>query len=314
MSTRHLSRTCLATILTLGVGAWLSQSAALGQHTPDPYNIVGEYNNQYEPFMYAREPNAESLFPNQNRLRDRAAYRSANRFQSYLDGAGSLDGEFDTGANFRRSGGGSPYFQAYRKYDEGFNRVYRPNEKADEAYFSELDQRNQKYFDAMKERDPRKRAQLLREYNMEKLRAARMLSTPRSSLDRMTGGSRLDRPSSPFSAVEEADSPATRTRESATGAPTRSRTGPTGTSRDLVPPLTSPRASSSSPLRAPRSSGLSAPSPPRTRSAPGSAPPLRRPSTSAPRPSSVLERNERLGDLPAPPLSPPTSSAPPPPR
>lgn len=305
MFSRRPLKALLVTSTAIGIGAWLSVSPAIGQHTPDPYNIVGEYNNQYEPFMYAREPNDESLFPNQNRLRERPAIRSANRFQSYLDGMENVDGRFDTGANARRSGGGSPYFQAYRKYDEGFKRIYKPNEKADENFFTDLDQRNQKYFEARKETDPKKRAQLLREYNMEKLRAARLFSAPRSGVERMSEGSRLDRPSSPFSAVEEPATPKSETGRPEFGA--RPRTTTRGAVRDTLPPLSSPRASSTiPPLRAPESGRLSAPRPPQGRPSPSTS--GRTPAAGA-SPSSVLERNSRFDGG-----EPTSTTAPPPPR
>ncbi len=40
------------------------------QHTPDPYNIVGEYNLGYESYMYANYPNSIGFSPNQGRLQD----------------------------------------------------------------------------------------------------------------------------------------------------------------------------------------------------------------------------------------------------
>jgi hypothetical protein len=169
-------------LVVLAVG-WLALPAArvMGQLTPDPYNIVGEYNGQYAPFMYAIEPAPGGMFPNQARLQERAGYRSANRFQNYVE---SLDGslpESDLPNLGRRSGAGTPYYRANRQYDRDFGRIYQPNEVADKSFYTDQDSRNSRYFEAMRERDPRKRAQLLREYNMENLRSARSLSTVRNA-------------------------------------------------------------------------------------------------------------------------------------
>ena len=64
---------------------------AKAQHTMDPYNIVGEYNNQYQPYFFPVYPNSNSLVPNQNRLNERAGTRSANQFGDYLSGLDESD-------------------------------------------------------------------------------------------------------------------------------------------------------------------------------------------------------------------------------
>jgi hypothetical protein len=181
-----LCRPLLARLLVVLAVGWLALpgTRVMGQLTPDPYNIVGEYNGQYAPFMYAMEPAPGGMFPNQARLQERAGYRYANRFQGYVD---SLDGslpEADLSNLGRRGGAGTPYYRANRQYDRDFGRIYQPNELADKSFYTDQDSRNSRYFEAMKERDPRKRAQLLREYNMENLRSARGLSTVRNAPDR----------------------------------------------------------------------------------------------------------------------------------
>jgi hypothetical protein len=186
-----------ALVLTVTVSAWPG-AKALAQHTADPYNIVGEYNSQFEPYLYAVQPNDGGFFPNQGRLmQDRSAFRGANRFQSYIDSLDGAGSGLDSGTDFRRGGAGMPYSSAHRRYAENLGQVYRPNEAADrmffsqqqernQAYFDAIRQRNQKYSEAMRETDPKKRAQLLREYNLETLRVSRSLSPSRSAaaLDR----------------------------------------------------------------------------------------------------------------------------------
>src|SRR3954462_12810071 len=144
---------------------------ASAQHTPDPYNIVGEYNLGYQDSMYAAYPNGIGFSPNQGVLQgqSRSGVARANQFQSYLDG---LEGR--SGTSLGRGGGGiEPYYRAHRQYDDVFNRIYSPNEAADKTYYADQDQRTKKYLEYLKESDPKKRAQLYREYNKERLRSAR---------------------------------------------------------------------------------------------------------------------------------------------
>jgi hypothetical protein len=198
--------------------------SASGQgHTPDPYNIVGEYNSQFEPYMYATYPNASGVVPNQGRLTGRSGFVGANQFQSYLedlDGAG-LDesGRFPT-----RSGPGNPYYRAFRRYDQEFQRTYRPNEAADKSFYSNLQQRNEKYFQAMREPDSKKRAQLLREYNLENLRAARSLSGGRNA-EREAERDRFSDRSAVAPADDEPSAPPPTRRSAASPAPSRSAAG-----------------------------------------------------------------------------------------
>ena len=70
--------------LMAGAGLGLGGSVS-GQHTPDPYNIVGEYNSQYEPYMYATYPTVAGTQPNQGRLEGRPGLRNSNTLQSFLD-------------------------------------------------------------------------------------------------------------------------------------------------------------------------------------------------------------------------------------
>ena len=76
-------RSALRWQLTRGLATAWAQG-----HTPDPYNIVGEYNNQYEPYMYADYPTTPGMQPNQARLEGRSGTRNANSFQSFLDSVG----------------------------------------------------------------------------------------------------------------------------------------------------------------------------------------------------------------------------------
>jgi hypothetical protein len=173
-----------AVVAGLGLLACLAPAPrAWSQHTPDPYNGVGEYNGGLEPFLYATYPNALGFVPNQGALvGGRAGGGSAaNQFQNYLD---NLDGANVAGGGYqassvRRSGPGVPYYNAYRQYDRQFQRGFVPNSRDQELAKAE-EARNEKYFQYLRERDPKKRAQLYREYQQERGRVARDLTAPRS--------------------------------------------------------------------------------------------------------------------------------------
>lgn len=184
MNTR---RPALATcVLAVGIAAGFSRPVLAQGHTPDPYNIVGEYNRQYEPYMYATVPTEPGTLPNQDRLEARSGLRNANRFQNFLQGDEEESEDFGRGPSpsARLAGPGVPYYRANRQYDREFQRNYRPNDLADRSFYSSQQLRNDKYFQALRQTDPRKRAQLLREYNLENLRAARTLSANRSMSER----------------------------------------------------------------------------------------------------------------------------------
>jgi hypothetical protein len=146
-------------VLTLAFGMSISfGTRARAQHTPDPYNIVGEYNRQYEPYMYASGPNEEGVLPNQMRLEGRGL-RSPNRVQRGLDDTESLDGVDTLAGRSGSTGGGSSRL-------DGRDR-YRPNQKADKDFYEIRDERDRRYRDALRESDPAKRAKKIREFEAQ---------------------------------------------------------------------------------------------------------------------------------------------------
>jgi len=153
--------------LLLGV---LFSTAARGQgFGPDPFQ---PYNSQYAPFITPIAPGPMDYGYNNGLAR---GVRGANQFENYLN-------SLQTSAAGARAGGagtGIPYFQANRAYDSQFGRIYQPNRVADERF--ELNQAsvNQLYFEYLREKDPKKRAELFRNYNRARSRAVRELATPR---------------------------------------------------------------------------------------------------------------------------------------
>jgi hypothetical protein len=215
----------LAVLMALGPGG-----AARAQHTPDPFNIVGEYNLGYQDSMYSTYPNGIGFSPNQGLLfgNNRSGLARANQFSRYieeLDGVGSGSNSlYGPGSAARGQGGVEPYYRAHRQFDEAFNRVYNPNDNADQTYTKDQKARTEKYLAYLRESDPTKRAQLYREYTQESQRALRDL---RSGTSRGSGAT--GRSTSPASAVPRTSTPAA----------TRSGTR-TPTSSLYRPPLSSP--------------------------------------------------------------------------
>jgi hypothetical protein len=82
----------------------------------------------------------------------------------------------------------SPSNDVYRRYDEQFNRVYRPNAEADEQFARTQEARQQLYFEAMNEKNPERRAELLKQYRD----LSRRVSLGMSPTNRR-GGDRADR-------------------------------------------------------------------------------------------------------------------------
>jgi len=169
----ELFRPAVALGLALLIAPGLTPTAR-AQHTPDPYNIVGEYNLDYQTSMYPTYPNGIGFSPNQGVLQSRQATSRANQFQNYIEELDGVDSGSDTfNPSSRGRGGIQPYYRAHRQFDEAFNRVYSPNEAADKTYYTDQETRTKKYLEYLKESDPKKRAQLFREYNRLSLRAAR---------------------------------------------------------------------------------------------------------------------------------------------
>jgi hypothetical protein len=171
---RHSQRFALLAIgLVLLAAAGLARTAQ-AQHTPDPYNIVGEYNLGYEPYMFPAYPNGAGFTPSQGILQGRVS--PANQFQNYLDrmmGFGGSSDEALFGATRRGGTFAQPYYRAHRQFDEAFDRVYTPNAGLDEKFRAEQERRTKLYLEYLKEADPKKRAQLFRAYQEVSLKLAR---------------------------------------------------------------------------------------------------------------------------------------------
>lgn len=177
MSNRN-RRATKATLLAFASMGWAAWTHAQ-DHTADPYK---PYNQQYEQFVYPTYPSGIGLTPNQGVLEGQGGLRRANQFQRFLDLEEDRGDELSPMR--RRTGPGIPYYSAYRQYDREYDRIYQANRKSDEAFYQEKRARHDKYLAYLKERDPRRRAELYREYTSEARRATRELEARRQGSTR----------------------------------------------------------------------------------------------------------------------------------
>lgn len=172
-------------VLLAGLTAIDLRSNAVAQgFGPDPYR---PYNSRYDPFVYPVAPGDLDYGYNQGFAPvTRNGARNANQFQNYLDsvrGPGNARTGGGTGA-----GAGTPYFRSDRTMDRDYDRVYQyhPNRQADAKYDSNQEEVSKLYFQYLRQKDPKKRAELFREYSRARAQADRALSTAGGSRTRGT--------------------------------------------------------------------------------------------------------------------------------
>jgi hypothetical protein len=222
----------LVHLVSLGAApACLAQSG----FGPDPFR---PYNSMYDPFVYPVAPGPTDFGYNRGGVN---GIRGANQFENYLNSLQSANlgtGAGASGAGLR-GGIGTPYFHANRAYDQQYNRVYQPNKEADARFESDQRKVTSLYFEFLREKDPKKRAELFREYTRARRRASLELATPRATATR--AGSRAPRRS--VTAAEGEEAAGLRGRVRAAPPPalpsrgTRARSGRTdsGSSPDIGP-------------------------------------------------------------------------------
>jgi hypothetical protein len=138
---------------------------------PDPYR---PYNSQYDPFVYPVAPGPLDYGQGQNL--NRSGLRGANQFDSYLNSIAS-PGVRNPAADL-----GSPYYRgANRAIEPGGRMDYRPNRDVDAKFASDQEMVSDLYFKYLREKDPRKRADLFRQYNQARSRMGRDLASPRTN-------------------------------------------------------------------------------------------------------------------------------------
>jgi hypothetical protein len=120
----------------------------VAQNTYNPYE---PYNSQFREYARPGGLNPFDAMPTN---------RSQNStYESEMD---RLIGGRETESG--RSRDTDRYYNAYRKYDEQFNRLYKPNQDVDKLYNQRKTSRETVYFKALREKDPKKKAEMMRAY------------------------------------------------------------------------------------------------------------------------------------------------------
>jgi hypothetical protein len=186
------------------LGSWLLASGfvlmpalsatvrAQGGFGPDPFN---PYNSQYAPYTLPMGP-AGPAGGQGGAIQPRDGIRGANQFQDYLEGLGGGGRNSSDRANI-----GMPYYRS--AVDPDYNprgrgtRQYQPNTRANTNFEQAQQSVTEKYFAYYSERDPARRAELMKEYRAARRESSRILSgrgpTPSRSLEsssRLESGSR----------------------------------------------------------------------------------------------------------------------------
>ena len=213
-----VGRTLPSLLGLLGLLSVTSTALAQG-NTFNPYGNSGYAD--YREFGNAMLSNNPAL-PGQALLNSEPLI-TRPRANSYQQFTLELDGSDSDSSTSRRSGATRlPYYQAYQRLNPQYNRVYRPNDTAqNDEFFKRQKQRDAAYAKvlqdrarAFEERDPVKRAQLLRKIDQEYLnsttpssrsRAGTASPRPNSGTVAPIPSTRAPAPPGPGSATERAD-------------------------------------------------------------------------------------------------------------
>ena len=154
---------------------------------PDPF---WPYNKQYTPYTTPMGPASPDAGQGAAGV-GRQGYSGANQFQQYLDELSS------PGRNVSdRSGVGMPYYRGSVEPSFYPDREYRPNAQANERFEETQRKVMEKYFKYFSERDPRRRAELLREYQRARRDSSRSMSPRAQSPSRVLDAASRARPES----------------------------------------------------------------------------------------------------------------------
>ena len=173
-SRKHWLRTLLAGmgIIAASVGASTASAQSI-----DPFR---PYNSQYDAYRYPIGPATPE--GGQSVPMALSGVRGANQYQNYLD---QLQGAGREGAE--RYGIGMPYYRSAvdPRFDPKGNREYRPNSRTDRTFEQTQAMITEKYFAFFTEKDPKKRAELLRSFNRARSQVTRALSARGDKAERL---------------------------------------------------------------------------------------------------------------------------------
>lgn len=158
-------------VAAIGVAAAMTETTTVWAQGfgPDPFR---PYNSQYDPYVYpmgAAGPGAGGSVGF-----NASGNRASNQYQNFLN---EMQGpSYSNGARY---GIGQPYFQSTvdPTYAKLYRREYKPRMNTEKSFEETQRVINEKYFAYLEEKDPKKRARLLRDYQQTQTLATRVLST-----------------------------------------------------------------------------------------------------------------------------------------
>ncbi len=165
-------------LIGLGIlAAPLGASTVLAQPAIDPFR---PFNSQYDPYRTPIGPATPD--GGQSAPMALSGVRGANQFQDYLN---ELQGAGRDGSP--RSGIGVPYYRSAidPRFDKNGSREYRPNRNTEESFERTQALITEKYFAYFTEKDPKKRAELLRNFNRARSQVTRALSARGAKSERL---------------------------------------------------------------------------------------------------------------------------------
>jgi hypothetical protein len=248
----------------LGLSSIASTALAQG-NTFNPYGNSGyaDYREFGNP-AYAPSPS----LPGQAVLNSRPLIGRprANSFQDYTD---ELDGVDSSAAAGRRGASSNvPYYMAYQRMNSEYNRVYKPNNTdADRKFYERQKDREMKFAQAMREKDPAKRAKLLREVEAETLdrpaASSRTTATKGATAPKPnpSGSAAAVRTPAPVERRQTAPPPFSNDRPTSNSSRTRAPAPPSGRRTTTPPPLQGSRPDTSRTRPAPDPSSIAVPPP-----------------------------------------------------
>jgi hypothetical protein len=169
----------LLTALTVMIAPVSNATLFAQGYGPDPFK---PYNSQYLPYTFPMGPASPAGGGGAGGVMMRMGNAGANQYQGYMD---ELSGQARQGSD--RNGIGTPYYRSAvdPNFDPQGKREYRPNQKADQSFDESREVVTRKYLAYLTEHDPKKRAELLRDYNATRNRVSRAMSARRDPSTRL---------------------------------------------------------------------------------------------------------------------------------
>jgi hypothetical protein len=231
----------LIAAITLGASVTVTTTVWAQGFGPDPFR---PYNSQYDPYVYALGP-ASPAAGGPGGM-STIGNRNANQYQNFLS---ELQGP--SISNSERYGIGQPYFRSViaPSYMNRYRPPYQPRVKTERSFEETQRLISEKYLAYFEEKDPKKRAQILKDFHRARSLAARALSARREDPTRLLDAVNQLESESSSASTDRSSSAASTSRSGAPAAP-RLRSGGSDSSRGsgsrtLPPPPALPFESSS---------------------------------------------------------------------